>query len=239
MSISLLSTIRRTVVNSSFPKIMASRQSSDMPKFREALRSAKEIVVLSGAGISAESGIPTFRGAGGLWRTYEAASLATPGAFRSNPSLVWEFYHYRREVAAKAQPNAGLAGRGAPDLNVRGSDIPISALPHCQKPECGGLLRPHIVWFGENLEIAVLEKAKTAMSTCDVCLVVGTSSVVYPAAMFAPEAAARGAIVAEFNLEPTPATSEFPLLLPGTLWHYIARGFIRIKKKYTVHKISG
>ncbi|CAH0702999.1 unnamed protein product [Spodoptera exigua] len=280
MSISLLSTIRRTVVNSSFPKIMASRQSSDMPKFREALRSAKEIVVLSGAGISAESGIPTFRGAGGLWRTYEAASLATPGAFRSNPSLVWEFYHYRREVAAKAQPNAGhlaiaqyeakhkadkkitvitqnvdglharagtselielhgnlfktrcnkckevlvnndspiceaLAGRGAPDLNVRGSDIPISALPHCQKPECGGLLRPHIVWFGENLEIAVLEKAKTAMSTCDVCLVVGTSSVVYPAAMFAPEAAARGAIVAEFNLEPTPATSDFHFYFQG------------------------
>lgn len=106
MSISLLRTIRRTVVVCSFPKIMVSRQSSDMPKFREALRSAKEIVVLSGAGISAESGIPTFRGAGGLWRTYEATSLATPGAFRSNPSLVWEFYHYRREVAANAQPNA-------------------------------------------------------------------------------------------------------------------------------------
>ncbi|KAH9635479.1 hypothetical protein HF086_015479 [Spodoptera exigua] len=222
---------------------MASRQSSDMPKFREALRSAKEIVVLSGAGISAESGIPTFRGAGGLWRTYEAASLATPGAFRSNPSLVWEFYHYRREVAAKAQPNAGHlaiaqyeakhgadkkitvitqnvdglhARAGTSELiELHGNLFKTSALPHCQKPECGGLLRPHIVWFGENLEIPVLEKAKTAMSTCDVCLVVGTSSVVYPAAMFAPEAAARGAIVAEFNLEPTPATSDFHFYFQG------------------------
>lgn len=87
---------------------MAVRQSSDMVKFREALKSAKEVVILSGAGISAESGIPTFRGAGGLWRKYQAQSLATLGAFKSSPSLVWEFYHYRREVAAKAQPNPVL-----------------------------------------------------------------------------------------------------------------------------------
>lgn len=85
---------------------MAIRQSSDMVKFKEYLNKAKEVVILSGAGISAESGIPTFRGAGGTWRKYQSSSLATPGAFRANPSLVWEFYHYRREVAAKVQPNA-------------------------------------------------------------------------------------------------------------------------------------
>lgn len=85
---------------------MAVRQSSDVAQFRQKLKSAKEVVFLSGAGISAESGIPTFRGAGGLWRKYRGESLATPGAFKSNPSLVWEFYHCRREVAAKAQPNA-------------------------------------------------------------------------------------------------------------------------------------
>lgn len=84
---------------------MAMRQSSDMAKFKETLKAAKEVVILSGAGISAESGIPTFRGAGGYWRKYQASSLATPEAFRHSPSLVWEFYHYRREVAAKAQPN--------------------------------------------------------------------------------------------------------------------------------------
>lgn len=85
---------------------MVTRQSSDMTKFKETLKAAKNVVVLSGAGISAESGIPTFRGAGGYWRKYQAQSLATPEAFRTSPSLVWEFYHYRREVAAKSQPNA-------------------------------------------------------------------------------------------------------------------------------------
>ncbi|XP_013139072.1 PREDICTED: NAD-dependent protein deacylase sirtuin-5, mitochondrial-like isoform X2 [Papilio polytes] len=259
---------------------MAMRQSSDMAKFKETLKAAKEVVILSGAGISAESGIPTFRGAGGYWRKYQASSLATPEAFRHSPSLVWEFYHYRREVAAKAQPNQGhiaiayyesthesekkitvitqnvdglhvragtknlielhgnlyktrctkckevlvnndspiceaLAGRGAPDVNVVGSDIPVKSLPHCKKSDCGGLLRPHIVWFGESLNAAVLNKAETAMATCDICLVVGTSSVVYPAAMFAPKAAARGAVVAEFNLEPTPATSDFHYYFEG------------------------
>ncbi|KOB74505.1 NAD-dependent protein deacylase [Operophtera brumata] len=248
---------------------MSTRQSSDMVKFREALKSAKNVVILSGAGMSAESGIPTFRGAGGYWRKYQSSSLATPEAFKSNPSLVWEFYHYRREVAAKAKPNPGhiaiaeyekrhasdknitvitqnvdglhakagtknllelhgclyktrctkcrevldntdipiceaLSNRGAPDVNIVGSDIPVKSLPHCVKPGCGGLLRPHIVWFGENLEKAVLDKA-----------VVGTSSVVYPAAMFAPQAAARGSIVAEFNLEPTPATSDFQYYFEG------------------------
>ncbi|OWR47681.1 putative Sirtuin 5 [Danaus plexippus plexippus] len=259
---------------------MTLRQSSDMKKFKECLKTAKEIVILSGAGISAESGIPTFRGAGGYWRKYQAASLASPEAFRNNPSLVWEFYHYRREVAAKAEPNAGhkavanfeaktssskkvtvitqnvdglharagtkslielhgnlfktrctkckevlvntdtpiceaLTNRGAPDSTVVGSDIPIKSLPHCKKGTCGGLLRPHIVWFGESLDPDVLNKAEAAMSTCDLCLVVGTSSVVYPAAMFAPQAAQRGAIVAEFNLEPTPTTSEFHYYFEG------------------------
>lgn len=106
MYISLLKTIPQTFNKYSIQKIMSVRQSSDMVKFRKALKSAKEVVFLSGAGISAESGIPTFRGAGGFWRKYQASNLATPGAFKENPSLVWEFYHYRREVAAKAKPNA-------------------------------------------------------------------------------------------------------------------------------------
>lgn len=82
-----------------------SRPSSDMAAFKEKLKAAKSIVILTGAGVSAESGIPTFRGAGGLWRRYQATSLATPEAFAANPSLVWEFYHYRREVARSAKPN--------------------------------------------------------------------------------------------------------------------------------------
>jgi NAD-dependent deacetylase len=63
------------------------------------------VVVLTGAGVSAESGIPTFRGAGGLWRDYRATDLATPQAFRRDPKLVWEFYDWRRQVIAPCQPN--------------------------------------------------------------------------------------------------------------------------------------
>ena len=91
---------------------LLSRPSSDLAEFRKLLAAAKRVVVLTGAGVSAESGVPTFRGAGGFWRTYQvrplvdirsnafckAQDLATPGAFDRDPSLVWEFYHYRREV---------------------------------------------------------------------------------------------------------------------------------------------
>ncbi|MGQ9670638.1 MAG: SIR2 family NAD-dependent protein deacylase [Desulfosoma sp.] len=73
---------------------------------REKLRQARRVVVLTGAGVSAESGVPTFRGAGGMWRTYRATDLATPEAFTKNPQLVWEFYNYRREVLHPLQPNA-------------------------------------------------------------------------------------------------------------------------------------
>jgi NAD-dependent deacetylase len=74
---------------------------------KEWLSSAASVAVLTGAGISAESGIPTFRGPGGVWRTYRAEELATPEGFARNPKLVWEWYDWRRSVIAEAQPNAG------------------------------------------------------------------------------------------------------------------------------------
>jgi NAD-dependent deacetylase len=74
---------------------------------RELLRKAGHIGVLSGAGISAESGIPTFRGAGGMWRNFRPEDLATPEAFDRDPATVWEWYLWRRELIASAQPNAG------------------------------------------------------------------------------------------------------------------------------------
>ncbi|ROQ89909.1 SIR2 family NAD-dependent protein deacylase [Desulfosoma caldarium] len=77
----------------------------NMEMVRDKLRQARRIVVLTGAGISAESGVPTFRGAGGLWRTYRATDLATPEAFAKDPQLVWEFYNYRREVLHPLKPN--------------------------------------------------------------------------------------------------------------------------------------
>lgn len=79
--------------------------SNDLESFSEYLKSSRRILALCGAGLSASSGLPTFRGAGGYWRKYEATSLATPEAFDENPSLVWQFYSYRRHMALKVQPN--------------------------------------------------------------------------------------------------------------------------------------
>ncbi|XP_014705025.1 NAD-dependent protein deacylase sirtuin-5, mitochondrial [Equus asinus] len=257
------------------------RPSSNMADFRKFFAKAKHIVVISGAGISAESGVPTFRGAGGYWRKWKAQDLATPQAFARNPSQVWEFYHYRREVVQTKEPNPGhlaiaqcearlhkqgrrvvvitqnidelhrkagtknlleihgslfktrctscgvvaenykspicpaLSGKGSPDPETQSARIPAENLPRCEEAGCGGLLRPHVVWFGENLDPAILEEVDRELALCDLCLVVGTSSVVYPAAMFAPQVSARGVPVAEFNMETTPATSRFRFHFQG------------------------
>jgi NAD-dependent deacetylase len=74
---------------------------------REKLWRARHVAVLSGAGISAESGVPTFRGEGGLWRQFRAVDLATPEAFSRDPKLVWEFYNWRRELIGPLSPNPG------------------------------------------------------------------------------------------------------------------------------------
>lgn len=79
--------------------------STDTQSFTEYLKGCRRILALLGAGVSAASGLPTFRAAGGLWRAYDATSLATPEAFEANPGLVWQFYSYRRHMALQAQPN--------------------------------------------------------------------------------------------------------------------------------------
>jgi len=78
----------------------------DIGRARELLAAAQSVAALTGAGISAESGIPTFRGTGGLWKNFRAEDLATPQAFARDPRLVWEWYDWRRETIAKAAPNA-------------------------------------------------------------------------------------------------------------------------------------
>ena len=90
---------------------------SDYTTFVTALKSSTRILALLGAGLSAASGIPTFRGAGGFWREHDATQLATSEAFWEDPSLLWQFYSYRRHMALRAEPNRGhlalakLAGR--------------------------------------------------------------------------------------------------------------------------------
>ncbi len=78
-----------------------------LENLREKLRRAKHVAVLTGAGISAESGVPTFRGEGGLWKKFRAVDLATPEAFSRDPKLVWEFYNWRRELIGPLSPNPG------------------------------------------------------------------------------------------------------------------------------------
>ena len=82
-------------------------ENTDISAVSELLGKANRVVALTGAGISAESGIPTFRGKEGLWKKYRAEELATPTAFAQNPNLVWEFYEWRRGIIAEKEPNPG------------------------------------------------------------------------------------------------------------------------------------
>ena len=214
-----------------------------LSRIKSKLGLAKSISVLTGAGISAESGVPTFRGEGGLWRNYRAEELATPEAFGRDPELVWEWYNMRREKIAPLLPNMahktlasleaktkdftlitqnvdGLHERAGSRniLELHGNiwkvrctacgivsenhDLPIDIPPRCKK--CGGLLRPHIVWFGEKLSTEIINEAYAALERCDLLLVVGTSGVVQPAASMASMARQAGAYVVEVNIEKTP-----------------------------------
>ncbi len=234
--------------------------SDAIERAREAVRRAARVVVLTGAGVSAESGVPTFRGPGGLWRSYRPEDLATPEAFSRDPRLVWEWYAWRRDLVAACEPNAahlslanfaltragtlivtqnvdGLHHRAAalaagtrrdptpahplelhgaihrdrcsgcaqrtPGLTRIDTSTPAT-LPRCHA--CGGPLRPDVVWFGEALDADVLSTAWSAAERADLCLVVGTSALVYPAAGIPEVTLARGGTVIEINPEVTALT---------------------------------
>ncbi len=227
---------------------------STLSLVRHKLSTAQSVTVLTGAGISADSGVPTFRGADGLWKQYRAEDLATPEAFARDPRLVWEWYNWRRELIATKRPNpaheavASMEQRfeqfwlitqnvdglhrdaGSQRLSeIHGNiwrvrctrcrdvsenrDVPIALLPLCQS--CGGLLRPHIVWFGESLAEEDLEQSATALQRSDVCLIIGTSGLVYPAAGFGAIAKQAGAFIVEINLDSTPQSNLADATLQG------------------------
>jgi NAD-dependent deacetylase len=227
---------------------------SDLGIVKDCIAAARSLVVLTGAGISADSGVPTFRGVDGLWRNFRAEDLATPEAFERDPRLVWEWYNWRRELIASKRPNPAhesvveferrcahfwLITQNVDGLHrVAGSrklseihgniwkvrctacgvveenrDVPIPILPSCR--HCKGLLRPHIVWFGESLAADDLARCAASLQSCDVLLVVGTSGVVYPAAGFASVAKEAGAFVAEINPDPTPHSDLVDISLRG------------------------
>lgn len=229
-------------------------QSAGIQEIKARLAGARAVTVLTGAGISADSGVPTFRGADGLWRNYRAEDLATPEAFARDPRLVWEWYNWRRALIATKTPNAAhhalveleqrverfwLITQNVdglhPDAGSRklseihgniwkvrctqcwqvhtNRQVPIRILPLC--PACGGLLRPHIVWFGESLDPDDLDRTVAVVGSCEMLLIIGTSGVVYPAASFASLAKQAGAFVAEINLDPTPNSQIVDVTIGG------------------------
>ena len=175
-----------------------------------------KIVVLTGAGMSAESGIKTFRDHDGLWENHRIEDVATPEAWRKNPELVTQFYNQRRVQLETVKPNDGhyalkeleqkhevvVITQNVDDLHERAGssniihlhgelskmrnekhevfDIGYQSINYGEKCPNGMLLRPHIVWFGED--VPLINKAAEMTRTADLLLVIGTSLEVYPAA---------------------------------------------------------
>jgi len=177
----------------------------------------KHLVVLTGAGISAESGIKTFRDADGLWEGHDVMEVATPQGFEKNPELVLDFYNQRRQQLQDVKPNSAhfdlakleenykvtIITQNVDDLHERAGssnvihlhgellkvrstkddndiatwkdDLHLGNL--CEK---GHQLRPHIVWFGED--VPMIEPSIDICDTADILLIIGTSMQVYPAA---------------------------------------------------------
>ncbi len=127
------------------------------------------LIVLTGAGISAESGIQTFRDANGLWENHRVEDVATPEAFRRNPALVLDFYNQRRRQARTVAPNAAHRALAEFDRHADWQLHPCEGnLNVGDTCPAGGQLRPHIVWFGEevpamNAAIALTERAAAGL----------------------------------------------------------------------------
>ena len=177
----------------------------------------KHIVILTGAGMSAESGIKTFRDVDGLWEGHDVMEVATPEGFKANPELVLDFYNQRRRQLFEVKPNNAhfnlaelekqyhvtIITQNVDDLHERAGSKKVIHLHGellkvrstydendiqdwktdlvlgntCKK---GYQLRPHIVWFGED--VPMIEKAVSICETADILIIIGTSMQVYPAA---------------------------------------------------------
>lgn len=227
----------------------------ELARSAEILAGTKSLVVATGAGMSKESGIPTFRDApNALWANYNPEDLATPEGFRRDPPLVWRWYCDRREMISKCSPHPGhfavaklesmyedflLVTQNIDNLHrVAGSnkmvefhgnifrfkcfdrDHPVETLPDTDeippRCECGSMIRPDVVWFGEAPAREDFDVSLAALAACDAILVVGTSGIVYPAAGFPSVAKQAGASVIEINPEPTPINAIADVFVKAT-----------------------
>jgi NAD-dependent deacetylase len=226
---------------------------------------ARRVLVLTGAGISAESGVPTFRGGGGtaVWKGIPFDVISSAKMLERDLPAVWEWFDYRRGLLARLSPNPahtalakwqdqfenftlvtqnidGLhqsaGSRGVIELHgniwrarcldcgARDDERPAgkderqalrrtTAERAC--PDCGGHMRPDVVLFGEMLPQGAYELAATRARESELCFVVGTSALVYPAAYLPEIARASGAYVVEVNPEPTPLSNLCDEVLSG------------------------
>ncbi|MDH5509906.1 MAG: NAD-dependent deacylase [Nitrospinota bacterium] len=225
------------------------------PAIFNTIVNATKVAALTGAGVSAESGVPTFRGENGLWRNRRPEELASMEGFLDDPRLVWDWYDWRRTTIASLKPNDGhyalaemetvyenftlvtqnvdgihaLAGSRDP-VEMHGNiwyvrclkegtvmenrEAPLQRIPPLC-PKCNTMVRPNIIWFGEELDTETIKRAGSAARESEVFFVIGTSSVVQPAASLAGLAQRNGAVVVEVNLERTPLTDSVDLFLEG------------------------
>jgi NAD-dependent deacetylase len=232
-------------------------QSLISDELRRRFARAKSVLVLTGAGVSAESGVPTFRGGGNtkVWKGLPLEIISSAGMIERDLAAVWEWFNYRRGLLESLKPNpahVAIAGWQAvfEDLTLvtqnidglhqqAGSRNVIElhgsiwrarclectvrhdlrelkfdhSVPVCF--DCGGSLRPDVVLFGEMLPPGAFEAAAFKAQTCELCFVVGTSAVVYPAASIPEIARAAGAYVVEVNPEVTPLSALCDEVLTG------------------------
>ena len=232
------------------------------------LINSQKIVFVTGAGISQESGIPTFRGKDGYWRKHDPMKLASIDAFFDDPHLIWEWYEDRRKNILMAKPNEGhfaianmekfrdvtvltqnidgLHQRSGSTnvLELHGSIIRIkctvcdfsgdiiedfeSLPPKC---ECGNILRPDVVWFGEALSEEVWKNAIKEASSCDVMIIAGTSLVVSPANTLPIYAKQNGATLIEVNPEKTVMSNDMDLSMQTTSTNALPKILSVLKNK--------
>ena len=251
------------------------------------LSCATHVTVCTGAGVSAESGISTFRDPGGIWTKFKPHELANVEAFLSNPMLVQEWYRARKRIATEAEPNPGheaiahfeqhLNSRGkgfavvtqnVDNLHSRAGNEHVIELHgnitrnycfDCKEEasdedmarqngehiltcsRCTGLIRPDVVWFGEQLPPQAIEQAFEIAQKTSVLLSVGTSSVVYPAAHIPLVARDHGAYVAEINVEHSDIASHLDEVILGKSGEVLPALFTAYKEAVlsSEHAING